>query len=163
MRRFVFTFAAVSNLLFLDQAVKEAAVAWLKGAAPHVVVPGFFSLAYVENRGCAWGMLQGRVWALAVFAIAAMAFVAWKRKSIFPGGAVGFAAESFLYDGILGNLVDRLYRGYVVDMFDFMWGSSHFPCFNVADVCINVAVGLLLLASFLSGKNSKGKTSDAVS
>ena len=55
-----------------------------------------------------------------------------------------------LYAGIIGNVIDRLFRGYVIDMFDFHWGVHHFPCFNIADSCICVAVGLLLLTSLRS-------------
>ena len=155
MKRFVFTFAAVMNLLLVDQVVKAAAIAHLKGAPLVTVLDGLFNLAYVENRGCAWGMFQGHVWPLAVFAILAMVFVIWKRRSIFPSGAVGAVAEVTLYAGILGNLVDRLWLGYVVDMFDFHWGIHHFPCFNVADVYINIAAGLLILAALFSGKKTE--------
>ena len=152
MRRFVFMFAAVMNLLLLDQAVKAGAISRLKGGPPVTVIDGFFNLAYVENRGCAWGMLQGHVWPLAAFAILAMAFVLWKRRSIFPAGVAGVISELTLYTGILGNLVDRLWLGYVVDMFDFHWGVHHFPCFNIADVYINIAAGLLILTSFFVRK-----------
>ena len=154
MKRLVFTFAAVMNLLLVDQVVKAAAIAHLK-EAPVTVLDGLFNLAYVENRGCAWGMFQGHVWLLAVFAILAMAFVIWKRRSIFPSGVVGAVAEVTLYAGILGNLVDRLWLGCVVDMFDFHWGIHHFPCFNVADVYINIAAGLLILAALFSGKKTE--------
>ncbi|MBR4654707.1 MAG: signal peptidase II [Kiritimatiellae bacterium] len=153
MKRFVFMFAAVMNLLLVDQAVKAAAIARLKGSAPVVVLDGLFNLAYVENRGCAWGMFQGHVWPLAAFAVAALAFVLWKRRSIFPSGVAGVVAELTLYAGILGNLVDRLWLGYVVDLFDFHWGEHHFPCFNVADVYINVAAGLLILTSLLTPRS----------
>lgn len=153
MRRFVFFFAAVMNLLLLDQAVKAVAISRLKGNLPVTVIDGFFNLAYVENRGCAWGMFQGHVWPLAVFAVVAMAFVIWKRRSIFPKGALGVVSEITLYAGILGNLVDRIWLGYVVDLFDFHWGVHHFPCFNVADVYINIAAGLLILMSFIGHKS----------
>ena len=152
MKRFVLTFAAVTNLLLVDQVVKASAIAKLKDAPPVTVWHGLFNLAYVENRGCAWGLLQGHVWPLATFAILAMGVVIWKRRAIFPSGVWGVVAELTLYAGILGNLVDRLWLGYVVDMFDFHWGVHHFPCFNVADVYINIAAGLLILASFFGKK-----------
>ena len=160
MKRLVFTFAAVMNLLLVDQAVKATAIARLKNAPPVTVLDGLFNLAYVENRGCAWGMFQGHVWPLAVFAILAMVFVIWKRRSIFPFGAVGAVAEVTLYAGILGNLVDRLWLGCVVDMFDFHWGIHHFPCFNVADVYINIAAGLLILAALFSGNKKTERAAD---
>ena len=147
MRRFVFYAAAIANLLLLDQFVKAFAVQRLKGAPPVEVLP-FFNLAYVENRGCAWGMLQGHVWPLAVFALLALVLLIWKRRSVFPAGAWGAAAEILLYAGIAGNLIDRLWYRFVVDMFDFHWSVHHFPCFNVADACISVAAGILVAGSF---------------
>ena len=146
MKRFIVTFAAVANLLLADTVVKELAAGLLKGAAAVSVVPGFFDLAYVENRGCAWGMCQGAVWPLAAFGLAAMAFLIWKRRAVFGDAWV---APCLMYAGILGNLVDRVWRGYVIDMFDFHWGPHHFPCFNLADSFICVAAGLLILESFL--------------
>ena len=153
MKRLVLDFAVVMNLLLLDQFVKAAAVSRLKESPPVVVAP-FFNLAYVENRGCAWGMLQGHVWPLAVFGLVALAIVIWKSKSIFPAGFAGAVARVTLVAGILGNLVDRVCLGHVVDLFDFHWGPHHFPCFNVADVYINIAAGLLLLCSFFAEKRS---------
>ena len=163
MKRLVFTFAAVMNLLLVDQAVKAAAIARLKNAPPVTVLDGLFNLAYVENRGCAWGMFQGHVWPLAVFGLAALAILVWKRRSIFGDlGAdrcasawLGAFAEPLLYAGIVGNVVDRVFRGYVVDMLDFHWHTSHFPCFNLADTYISVAVGLMLLASFFESSRKK--------
>ena len=147
MRRLVFSFAAVTHLLLLDQIVKVYAVQRLKGVPPVEVLP-FFNLAYVENRGCAWGMFQGQVWPLAIFAVAALGFLIWKRKAVFGEGVWARVAEILLYAGTIGNLIDRVCRGYVIDMFDFYIKSSHFPCFNLADAYISVAAGIMILCSF---------------
>ena len=149
MRRFVAMFAAVANLVLADAVAKELAAGLLKGSAAVSVVPGLFSLAYVENRGCAWGMFQGAVWPLAAFGFAALAFLVWKRRAVF-GDA--FVAPCLLYAGIIGNLVDRVARGCVIDMLDFHWGAHHFPCFNLADSFICVAAGLMVLESLRCGK-----------
>ena len=162
MRRFVILFAVVANLVLADAVTKELAAGCLKGSAAFSVIPGLFNLAYVENRGCAWGMFQGQVWPLAVFGLIALAFLIWKRKSVFYPSTPTFrlnltaAAEPLLYAGIIGNVIDRLFRGFVVDMFDFHWGVHHFPCFNVADSLICIAVGLLLLASFTDKPKKQG-------
>lgn len=145
MKRFLISFAIVSNLVLADAIVKELAVGLLKGAAAVPVIDGFFNLAYVENRGCAWGMFQGQVWPLAVFGIAALALLLWKRKSVFGPGKVDAVCEVLLYSGITGNLIDRIFRGYVVDMFDFYLGVHHFPCFNLADSYITIAAVLLII------------------
>jgi signal peptidase II len=154
MKRFLITFAVVSNLVFVDALIKEFAVKVLKGQAAISVVPGFFNLAYVENRGCAWGMFQGAVWPLAFFGIAALAFLIWRRRDIFGDG---YVASCLMYAGIIGNLIDRTVRGYVVDMFDFHLNGSHFPCFNLADALICTAAGLMVLASFFEKKKTAGK------
>ena len=144
MKRFLITFAAVANLVLADAVVKEIAAHVFRDYAI-CVIPNVFNLAYVENRGCAWGMFQGSVWPLAVFGIAALAFLVWKRRDVFGDG---WLAPILLYAGIVGNLIDRIARGYVIDMFDFHWGVHHFPCFNVADSCICIAAGLIILSSF---------------
>lgn len=153
MRRLVFSCAAVANLLLVDQVVKAWALQRLRGGSPIEVCP-FFNLAYVENRGCAWGMLQGQVWPLAVFAAVALALLLWKRRSVFSSGWMGFITENLLYAGIIGNLIDRVRLGFVVDMFDFHWGVHHFPCFNVADSCITVAAVLLVAAALFAPRGS---------
>ena len=160
MKRFLLLFAAVSNLAFVDQLTKEAARHLLGPLAPDPrpveVIPGFFRLAYVENRGCAWGLFQGQVWPLAVFGLFALAFLVWKRRAIFGDGRLGAVAEPLLYAGIVGNAVDRFFRGFVIDMLDFHWGDAwHFPCFNLADTLICTSVGLLILASLSAPRDSK--------
>ena len=155
LKRFVLSFAAVMNLLLLDQVVKEFAVRKLKGAPAVTVIPNLFNLSYVENRGMAWGLLQGYVWPLALFACLAISVLIWKRRSIFPVGVTGTIAELLLHAGILGNLIDRLARGCVIDMFDFYWGVHHFPCFNVADSFITIAAGHLILMGFIESWKEK--------
>ena len=156
MRRGVTIFTIVVHLALADAVAKELAFNRLRGEPSIPVLRGFFDLAYVENRGCAWGMLQGRVWPLAVFAAAALAVLVWKRREVFFGDETGWrrrfgaVAEWLLYAGIVGNLLDRVFRGFVVDFLDFHWGVHHFPCFNLADAYISVAAGLLLAASLFA-------------
>ena len=157
LRRIVLFSAAVANLLLVDQFVKAVSIYYLKGNPPVEVIPNLFNLAYVENRGCAWGMFQGHVWPLAVFGIVVMGLLVWKRKSVFPRGGWGVLCEILLYAGILGNLSDRLARGCVVDMFDFHWGVHHFPVFNVADSYITVAAALLLGFGFFQKDGEKDR------
>ena len=136
MRQRVLALVIALNLAFLDQVVKQ----WVFVKKPFMMVNDFFNLAYVENRGCAWGMLQGQVWPLAIFAIIVFAFLIWKQDKIAK-----VPTMALLYAGIGGNLIDRIGRGFVVDMLDFHWGTAHFPCFNFADTFICVAVALLIL------------------
>ena len=161
MRKFVLIAVAVLHFLLLDAVTKELAVGHLKGTPGRSVIDGFFNLAYVENKGCAWGLLQGHVWPLAVFGVLALAAIAWRRRDLFLLDARGWRrkagiwAELLLYAGIIGNLIDRLFRGKVIDFFDFHWSEAyHFPCFNFADIYICVAAGLLILLSFTAPKKA---------
>ena len=165
MRKFWLILGLVATLVAADQLVKEIAVRTLRDRAAVCVVPGVFNLAYVENRGCAWGMLQGQVWPLALFGVLALALAVWERAEIFPSargghalpGCVRFcslAGEIMLYAGIVGNLIDRVCRGYVVDMFDFYWRESHFPCFNLADSFICLAAAAIVFVSFAQGRRT---------
>ena len=170
MKRFLILFAVVANLVLADAITKELAAGYLKGSAAVSVIPNLFNLAYVENRGCAWGMFQGQVWPLAVFGLLALAVLVWQRRRIFSFEKVRHpqfftfhfslftVSEPLLYAGILGNVIDRLFRGYVVDMLDFHWKNAyHYPCFNLADVYICVAAGLLILSSLLDSKEKVEK------
>lgn len=133
------------NLLLLDQAVKELVLRTMPEGRPLPVIEGFFDITLVRNMGCAWGMLQGAVWPLAAFGVVAIVVLIWKREWFFSPGWLGTLGELLLHAGILGNLIDRVFRGSVVDMFDFHWGVHHFPVFNVADVYISIAAAILLV------------------
>ena len=149
MKRLLLCFVAVVHLVLADAVSKELASGYLRESGPVSVIPGFFSLAYVENRGCAWGMFQGQVWPLAAFALVALVLLVWKRESVFGRGKCAAVSEALLYAGIVGNLIDRVFRGYVIDFLDFHWKAAyHFPCFNLADTFITVAAGILILCSF---------------
>ena len=130
MRKVVLIVVAVLHLLLVDAVTKELAVAHLKGTPGNVVVRGFFNLFYVENRGCAWGMFQNHVWPLAAFGVLALAAIVWKRRDLFSLDASGWRrkagiwCELLLYAGIVGNLIDRIFRGCVVDFLDFHWGEA---------------------------------------
>jgi signal peptidase II len=146
MKRFLIVLVSVIHLVLIDAITKEIAAAKLSAAIS--VIPNFFDLVLVRNFGCAWGMFQGQVWPLAVFGALALAVIIWKRKEFFGEGKAAAVAEVLLYAGIIGNLIDRVFRGYVIDFLDFHWYSHHFPCFNLADSFICIAAGMMILCSF---------------
>jgi signal peptidase II len=114
------------------------------GAIP--VVRGFFYLVHQGNTGAAWSMFTGRSVLLAVLAAATLAAIFFWRHSL--GLRVRSAQICFglLCGGILGNLVDRLVHGHVIDFIDLHFGSYVYPTFNVADsgICVGVIIYLLL-------------------
>ena len=165
--RFVAFALVVVNAFVIDQIVKKAAIAQLSGTGADgayspgrvEIVPGFFELTYLENRGAAFGMFQDNALPLAAFSLFAFAFILWKRKELFGRSRLGAAAEALLYSGLFGNLYDRLVRTYVVDMFHFHWRDVwHFPVFNVADIYIAFAGAILVwlfIADALRGRRRR--------
>lgn len=130
-------------LIFFDQVTKGLAVRFLKGQEPFVIWDGVFELRYLENRGAAFGMLQGHqafflLTGLLVFAAALYFFrhVSADRK-FFPIRMIAV----FILAGALGNMADRLRLSYVVDFFYFR--LIDFPIFNVADIYVSVGTAIL--------------------
>lgn len=138
-------FAGCGALIWLDQWTKALATAHLKDQDPIILWRGVFQLQYLENRGAAFGMLQGQQFfflliALAVFA--AVAFALYRMpftRRYFPLGL----CMALLVSGALGNLIDRVSQQFVVDFFYF--SLINFPIFNVADCYVTVAAFLLVI------------------
>ena len=104
------------------------------------VIRGFFNLVHVGNTGAAWSMFSGRSLGLAVVAVSALvAMFFWRRTLGLQYRGVQ-PAFGLLCGGILGNLVDRVRYGYVVDFLDVHFGNYVYPTFNVADSAICVGV-----------------------
>jgi len=141
-------FAAVAAVAYgLDVATKVLAVALLSDRPPVQVVGDFFTLTLTRNSGAAFSTATSYTAALTAIAIVAAAVVIWvARRVASPGWAV---ALGLLLAGVSGNLTDRLFRepgpfqGHVVDFLSF----PHWPVFNVADACINVAAALIIVQS----------------
>lgn len=138
-------FAGFLVLTALDQWTKSLAVQSLKGKSPYVIWDGVFELFYSENRGAAFGMLQGKqtfffVIALGVFGVIlyAMAKLPASRRYIPFELCMTVVAA-----GAAGNLIDRVSQGYVVDFLYFK--LIDFPIFNVADIYVTVTTILLFL------------------
>jgi signal peptidase II len=133
-------------LVAADQLTKFLAVTRLKAQDTHsvTVIPGFFSLSYVENPGAAWGMLAGQQIFLIAFSLLTLGFLFWRRKQLFDGLWGGSVTLALITGGVVGNLIDRIRVQYVIDFLDFHWGASHFPAFNIADSCICCGVFLFI-------------------
>lgn len=111
------------------------------------VILNFFSITKVYNAGASWGILNGARIALILVAIAVLvALIMYGRH--FKENTRNTLAFGFLYAGIIGNLIDRTFYGYVIDFLDFQFGSYDFPVFNFADICITFGVLLLIIAIF---------------
>lgn len=123
--------------------------AWQPGSAGTTVIPGFFRLVHFRNRGGAWGIFGNYPWALTIFSILALGFLVLRFHHFVEGSRVRAVFLALIMGGILGNLVDRLLRGEVVDFLYFWLGRFHWPAFNVADSAICIGVGGFILASLV--------------
>ncbi|MEZ5405987.1 MAG: signal peptidase II [Verrucomicrobiia bacterium] len=132
--------------LILDIATKYWAVKYLKGQDPIVVIPDFFRLIYHINFGVAFGWFneKSKIF-LIVMILALMLWMIWFARTLsWEKIGINFAA-GWVAAGAVGNLMDRVKQGYVIDFLDFtFWGWSY-PTFNVADTGICVGLGLVLL------------------
>ena len=136
-------------VLAADQAAKWAALALLAPPAAPIAVTPFFNLVLVWNRGVSFGMFGGQdaaylPWVFVALALAIVAFLlTWLRRA--PDGLTA-TALGLVIGGALGNVVDRLRFGAVVDFLDFHVAGYHWPAFNLADAAICVGAGLLLVS-----------------
>ena len=132
--------AFVVLLLVIDQFTKYLAVVHLRPIREIVLIEGVFSLFYHENAGMAFGLFQGGRWVFVVLTVVAMGFFVYFYTSL-PKTQYHNVMRFFLLmliGGALGNFVDRLIQGYVVDFFYF--SLINFPIFNMADVFLVVSV-----------------------
>lgn len=137
----------IAVMVALDQWTKWAIVKNIELGGTHVVIPGFFELTYLRNYGAAFSSMTGvSMWFFALLAIVALVAIAYyfvKTDDTYTELSLALIAA-----GAIGNLIDRVWLGYVRDFFRFYIFGSPFAVFNVADVCLTVGVILLFVVVF---------------
>ncbi|MGK0176543.1 MAG: signal peptidase II [Lentimonas sp.] len=131
------------------------------------IVKGFFYIVHIGNEGAAWGMFSGHGKFLALFTLIALGAIYKFRDSLELHRKMVQLAFGMLIGGALGNLVDRILRGHVVDFIDFHLGftipwilsNGRYPAFNVADCGIVVGVFIYLLTGFFYSEQKKEEPS----
>lgn len=144
------------GVLILDQLTKLLVIGTFPLYSMRVVIPGFFNLVHVRNTGAAFSLLAGANtwWRQALFVgltIVVVAVLLFGYRKLSRDDYWTKTAYALISGGALGNLVDRLRLGEVVDFLDFYIGSYHWPAFNVADSAITIGACLLLI-SLIRGK-----------
>jgi len=138
-------------LLMADQFIKILIVGFYKlGDATHVT--SFFNVVRVHNSGAAFSFLAGaggwQRWFFTAIGLLAAALIVWMLKSHAGQKLFAFALACIL-GGAIGNVIDRVLYGYVVDFLDFHWRGWHFPAFNLADSAITIGAACLILDELL--------------
>lgn len=153
-------------LLVLDQITKYLVLRHIPYGEEVPVIPGFFSLVHTTNTGAAFGMFQNNNLFFILLAVTALVVILFLliRDQTNPKARLALTTKisfGLLVGGILGNLIDRVTRGNVIDFLNFYIGQYAWPAFNIADSCICVAVGLLVLTSFRPEQKGVGKIGPA--
>jgi signal peptidase II len=133
------------------------------------VIDGFFYIVHIGNEGAAWGMLSGYSGFLALFALVALFGIYKFRQTLELKRQVMQVAFGLLIGGIIGNLIDRLIHGHVIDFLDFhfpftipgIMPTGRYPSFNVADSGIVVGVLIYTIVSFFSSESRHADASEA--
>jgi signal peptidase II len=139
----------VVTILVLDQLTKMIVDRTMSLHESIPIIDGFFSLTYVRNTGAAFGIFSGsheafRLPFLILVSLLALGFVVVMLKRLRDDETGLITALSLIIGGAIGNLVDRVLYGEVIDFLDFYWSHYHWPAFNVADSCITIGVLITL-------------------
>ena len=144
-------------VIILDQISKQ----WISGHFAYGesrALTDFFSLVLAHNQGAAFSMLNDaggwQRWLFSAIAVIASVWIVWLLRR-HPQQKLFCLALALILGGALGNLIDRISFGYVVDFLDFHWNTYHFPAFNIADSAITCGAALLLLESFMHPKGKQ--------
>lgn len=134
-------------IVVLDQVTKELIRIGFALEETVPVIDGFFNLTYVRNTGAAWGILLGKNTMLIVVSFVVLGVMLLFRRSFLSPTWEHRTATGLMMGGIIGNLIDRIRLGYVVDFLDFYVADYHWPSFNVADAGICVGVSIYIFSS----------------
>ena len=131
-------------IVLIDQMVKWVICHTMNLYQSISIIPSFFSITRTQNDGAAWSILSGSrllFILISFFALGFLFFHILKEKKL---GTFKILTYGLLIGGIVGNLIDRILFGYVIDYLDFLIFHYHFPIFNIADICIVISVILLI-------------------
>lgn len=148
----MYYFLIIIAAVVLDQIIKKVVVSSMALYESIPVLQDIFHITYIRNTGAAFSIMEGRIPVLIllplVMIIAAVVFMLVKRKTGHP---LMMTSVALIAGGGIGNLIDRISLGYVVDYLDF----RVFPIFNAADIAVCVGCGLLILyVIFIDGKQN---------
>jgi len=158
----VLNIAVVAVIVLLDQLTKYLTVVYVKPAGTIPIIAGAVHLTYAENRGASFSILQGqRTLFIVITLITVAAIIIYMALNRGKTPALLRTALVFVAGGALGNFIDRLTLGYVIDMIDFR--IINYAIFNVADSFVVIGAAMLLIYAlfFEGGRPKKGKRSAA--
>ena len=119
-------------------------------------ITGRLSLIYIRNTGSAFGLLANQTFLIIIIGIASLLIVLLFLRYLSQVTTLSMVSIGLIWGGAVGNLIDRLHFGYVIDFIYFrLWGNFHWPAFNIADTAITIGVFVLIYSFHKSGVFSK--------
>ncbi len=125
-----------------DQIIKYFATNFLSGPNGIEVITNLFNLVYVENRGAAFGIFQNQGWFFIIITILIIFFMIYILTTKKISSKLFLASSTLILGGAIGNMIDRIFRGFVIDYISL---SFFPPVFNLADFCITFGAVLLII------------------
>lgn len=156
----MFIYYALAGLvILLDQLTKWLVVKNMQLGENIAVMEPYISFFSHRNRGAAWGMLEGQMWLFYIVTIIVVAGIMYYFHKEARGHRLFSVSLMLLLGGAIGNFIDRLVRGEVVDFISVLIPiiNYDFPIFNIADAALSIGVGLLIIHIFLDEKKNKEK------
>ena len=140
--------------LLIDQLSKTYVHGHLRLFDEYSIVPRFFNIAYTQNRGLVFGMFQNKIgsfstWIFLAITLVALGIIVHLFSSTGKKAVLLPLALCLVLSGALGNLIDRLHWGFVVDFLQLYYKSNYWPTFNAADIWISIGIGLLVLDTII--------------
>lgn len=147
------------SIVVLDHITKYLVVSRLSEGSRITIIRDFFDLVHYRNPGAAWGILAAQTPLLSIVSILVIIVVVVAFPKITERVPERCLALGLVIGGIVGNLIDRVLWGEVIDFLDFYLASYHWPAFNVADSAISCGVCLFIFSSFFQHEHA-GNQSD---
>lgn len=141
--------AALLIVVFIvvcDLSTKQYIASHFALLEAHAVIPNFFWLMYLQNRGAAWGILSGHQELFVLISLIAGAVIIYYFVTARADQKLMRVGLASVFGGMLGNLYDRLTLGYVRDFLAFNIFGYHFPVFNIADMGVTIGMGIIILS-----------------
>lgn len=155
-KKYIKIISLIIFLIVFDQLIKFLVTLNFNLGEEFVIINNFLKFIYIKNTGAAFGMFSGNTFMLILIAIVLIWYLIKEIKTNL-NNKLSIISFSLVLGGALGNLIDRVFRGYVVDYISFTLFNSEMAIFNMADIYITFGVLLLLYIVIRDGRNEKNK------
>lgn len=148
-KKYLYIVLFIIGLVLIDQVSKLLVVNYLSDKI--VLINNFFSLDYVKNTGAAFGFFSGNIFFLVLITLALVIYLIYELKQNIEK-KFNLLFIILIISGAIGNLIDRVFRGFVVDFISFILFNSQMPVFNIADIFVTCGVAGLIFVIFKEEK-----------